>query len=143
MIQQLILGRMSTFGGPHDTGVSASEGLALIEPPDLSQWWFSYLFLASQPPGTTGLARRLNPDAYYCACRFDYSETSRSLLRHSFVRLKNPSTGKTIFARPADWGPNARTSRVVDISPGAAARLCLTTDDRIECLLITPNNQPA
>lgn len=136
--QNILIGRLSTFGGPKDTGVSPSEGLALIEPPDLSQWWFRHLFLSQQPPGTTGLARRLDPAAYYCALRFDYHETSRSMLRASLVLITNSLTGRSVFARPADWGPNIRTKRMIDVSPGVAAALSLTTDDRVEARLITP-----
>jgi len=52
-------GTCSTFGGPQDTGVSASEGLAFIYDYDEAP----YLFLPYQPSGTTGLARRLDPRA--------------------------------------------------------------------------------
>src|SRR6187455_3829683 len=62
-------GKMSTFGGPADTGMSATEGLALFTPADLQDSKYSYLFLPTPPPGTTGLGRRLNPERYYFACR--------------------------------------------------------------------------
>jgi hypothetical protein len=57
--------KMSIFGGPEDKGVGEQESLALIEPADLHQWWFRYLFTDNTG---VGLARRLNPDAFYCAC---------------------------------------------------------------------------
>ena len=50
-------GKCSQFGGPEDTGVSPSEGLAFIFDVDEAP----QLFLPYQPSGTTGLARRLNP----------------------------------------------------------------------------------
>ena len=50
-------GKCSQFGGPEDTGVSPSEGLAFIFDVDQAP----QLFLPYQPSGTTGLARRLNP----------------------------------------------------------------------------------
>ena len=53
-------GKMSTFGGPKDTGMSADEGLALFSQADLQNPKYSYLFLPTQPPATTGLGRRLN-----------------------------------------------------------------------------------
>ena len=40
--------------------------------------------------------------------------------------------------RPVDWGPNERTKRVLDISPGAATTLKVTTDDVIRGDLILP-----
>src|SRR4029453_4751946 len=54
-------GKMSTFGGPHDLGMSPDEGLALFSNADLKDPRYSYLFLPAPPPGTSGLGRRLNP----------------------------------------------------------------------------------
>ena len=53
-------GTCSTFGGPQDTGVSPSEGLAFIYSVDEAPW----LFLPYQPSGTTGLARRMDPTVF-------------------------------------------------------------------------------
>ena len=78
-------GKMSTFGGPTDTGMSATEGLALFTPADLQDPKYSYLFLPTPPPGTTGLGRRLNPETYYFACRWNYKDTPREFLS---VRLR-------------------------------------------------------
>lgn len=120
---------MSTFGGPLDFGVSPTEGLALFERPDLQNPLHRGLFLAAQPPGTTGLARRLNPDRFYIACRWIYSQTSREFLRNCVATVTNPQTNRSAEARPADWGPNISTGRVADLSPGLAAELGLETDD--------------
>jgi hypothetical protein len=73
-------GKMFTFGGPRDTGMSADEGLALFTPADLQDPKYSYLFLPTPPPGTTGLGRRLNPEKYYFACRWNYNDTPREFL---------------------------------------------------------------
>ena len=54
-------GKMSTFGGPKDTGMSADEGLALFTQADLQNPKYSYLFLPTPPPGTTGLGGGLTP----------------------------------------------------------------------------------
>ena len=122
-------GKMSTFGGPKDTGMSASEGLALFTQADLQDPKYSYLFLPTPPPGTTGLGRRLNPDKYYFACRWNYNDTPREFLKRALARVENPANGRTADARPADWGPNISTGRVADLSPGLAAALGLQTDD--------------
>jgi len=122
-------GKMSTFGGPKDTGMSADEGLALFSPADLQNPKYSYLFLPTPPPGTTGLGRRLNPDKYYFACRWNYNDTPKEFLKRALARVENPSNGRTADARPADWGPNIATGRVADLSPGLAAALGLDTDD--------------
>jgi hypothetical protein len=122
-------GKMSTFGGPRDTGMSADEGLALFTPADLQDPKYSYLFLPTPPPGTTGLGRRLNPDKYYFACRWNYNDTPREFLKRALARVENPANGRTADARPADWGPHISTGRVADLSPGLAAALGLQTDD--------------
>ena len=122
-------GKMSTFGGPTDTGMSADEGLALFTPADLQNPKYSYLFLPTPPPGTTGLGRRLNPEKYYFACRWNYNDTPREFLRRALARVENPANGRAADARPVDWGPHISTGRVADLSPGLAAALGLQTDD--------------
>ena len=140
-------GRMSVFGGPADAGVGPHEGLALIGPADLALWWFSHLFLPEQPAGTTGLARRLNPRAYYLAMRWDYARWPKPFLRAAIVKLTNPANGRHVFARPVDYGPGdgtiidgvptPDTGRIADLSPGAATALGLQTDDRVRCELVS------
>jgi hypothetical protein len=136
-------GRMSIFGGPADEGVGPHEGLALIGPTDLALWWFSCLFLGEPPPGTTGLARRLNPRAYYLAMRWDYARFPKEALRNGLVRVSVPGTDRAVFARPVDFGPGdgsvidgqptRDTGRLADLSPGAATALGLQTDDVVAC----------
>jgi hypothetical protein len=121
-------GKMSTFGGPRDTGMSADEGLALFTPADLQDPKYSYLFLPTPPPGTTGLGRRLNPEKYYFACRWNYNDTPREFLKRALARVENLSNGRAADARPVDWGPNIATGRVADLSPGLATALGLDTD---------------
>lgn len=140
------MGKMSVFGGPADEGVGPHEGLALIGPSDLGIWWYSCLFLPQQPAGTTGLARRLNPRAFYLAMRWDYACWPKTVLRNALVRLTNPENGLHVFARPVDFGPGdgsvidgeatADTGRIADLSPGAATALGLRTDNVVRCELI-------
>jgi len=139
-------GKMSVFGGPADEGVGPHEDLALVGPSDLGIWWFSNLFLPASPPGTTGLARRLNPRAFYLAMRWDYARFSKEVLRNTVVRLSNPANGLHVFARPVDFGPGdgtvidgeptPDTGRMADLSPGAATALGLQTDDVVTCELV-------
>jgi len=128
-----VTGKISTFGGPKDMGVTRTEGLALIEPDDLKIPWFAKLFL----PQTTapGLARRLNPEMFYCAARWNYLFTSRSLLRKSLCEVVT-AKGRRALCRPVDWGPNIRTGRVMDLSPGLANYLGLKTDDTATLTLV-------
>lgn len=122
-------GKMSTFGGPHDLGMAADEDFALFTKADLHDPKYAYLFLPAPPPGTSGLGRRLNPDQYYFACRWNYTETPKEFLRRALARVENPANGRAVDARPVDWGPHPSTGRVADLSPGLAAAVGLNTDD--------------
>ena len=139
-------GKMSVFGGPADEGVGPHEGLALVGPTDLAFWWYSCLFLPQQPPETTGLARRLNPRAFYLAMRWDYARWPKQVLRNAIVKLTNPSNDFHVFARPVDYGPGdgsvidgnptPGTGRIADLSPGAATVLGLQTDNVVKCEIV-------
>jgi len=122
-------GKVSYFGGPQDTGVSASEQLAFLQLDD-APW----LFLPQQPPGTTGLARRLDPRVPYIAMRWDYDVYPKAALASmELVALVTaPKTGRSFMAWPSDWGPHVDTGRIADISPGLMTALGIQTDDEVE-----------
>lgn len=131
-------GKVSWFGGPDDMGVAPDEGLAFIyDVNDAPQ-----LFLTTQPPGTTGLARRLDPDMFYIATRWDYGEYPKSSLLDMLVLVRSVRTGKTAKAMPADWGPHEDTGRVADISPGLMDALGIETDDEVEVVFPYQGVQP-
>lgn len=111
-----ILGRISEFGGPNDIGMSQTEGLALYP----------------------GLGRDLNPDDMYCAMRWNYALTSKEFLKGCVVLVKRfiESESLLVACKPVDWGPNAKTGRLIDISPGAMKALKAKTDDIVQCLLV-------
>lgn len=124
-------GKCSYFGGPRDQGVSPSEDLAFIYTTEDKP----VLFLSYQPPGTSGLARRLNPAQPYVACRWPYDSETKSKWREALLRemalVKAPKTGKSIKCYPADWGPHEDTERVADLSPSALEYLGIETDDEV------------
>lgn len=122
-----VTGRCSWFGGPNDHGVRPSEGLAFI----YSYSDAPHLFLDKQPRGTQGLARRLNPDVYYVACRWDYNSTPKRLLARKDLRALVSAGGKELLAWPADWGPNKSTGRVADLSPSLMKDLGISTGDTV------------
>jgi hypothetical protein len=132
-------GKCSWFGGPKDDGVSPSEGLAFIYDFDAAP----HLFLPSQPSGTTGLARRLNPQIFYCACRWDYDETPKSMLADPTRQALVSAGGKSFRAWPADWGPHQDTGRIADLSPGLLEALGLSTDDTVEVFYPAPDDDAA
>ena len=126
-------GTCSWFGGPDDTGVSPSEGLAFIYNFDEAP----FLFLPKQPSGTSGLARRLDPGVFYIACRWDYDVTPKTMLRDSgqMALVTARKTGIARLAHPADWGPHEeQTGRAADLSPGLMDNLGLDTDDEVEVI---------
>lgn len=125
-----VAGKVSYFGGPDDEGVSPDEGLAFISHVEQAP----QLFLPYQPDGTTGLARRLNPFVHYVACRWDYNETPKTLLLEHRALVRSRRTGLEMVAFPADWGPNEKTGRVADVSPGLMESLELETDDEVEVI---------
>jgi N-acetylmuramoyl-L-alanine amidase len=123
-------GKCSWFGGPDDDGVAPDEGLAFIYEVDQAP----HLFLDEQPPGTTGLARRLDPKEFYVACRWDYDVTPKSMLADPTIQATIIAKGKELRAWPADWGPHEQTDRVADLSPGLMEALGLETDDQVEVI---------
>lgn len=117
--------------------VSAAEGLALFSEQSAAD--IDDLLLPEQPAGTTGLARRLNPDTDYIACRWDYAATPKHYLRGIKVRVTNPENNEFADARPVDWGPHASTGRVADLSPGLAKKLGLKTDNECRVEIAPPH----
>lgn len=127
-----IRGKCSEFGGPLDSGVAPDENLAIITSVDQ----LPQVFLDHQPEGTTGLARRLDPESFYCACRWDYSVTPKSELRKSVVRIQSLKNNRHVYAFVVDFGPHERTGRTIDFSPGVMKYLEAKTDDEVEHTLI-------
>lgn len=119
-------GPCSWFGGPKDTGVSPSEGLAMYSSIDQAPW----LFLPIQPSGTTGLARRLNPAVPFIACRWDYEVTPKNMLRQGLAMVR--ANGISLKTFIGDWGPHEDTGRVADLSKVLMDNLGLETDDEVE-----------
>jgi N-acetylmuramoyl-L-alanine amidase len=128
--EAVLSGKVSWFGGPQDTGVSPDEGLAFIYKVEDAP----HLFLPVQPPDTTGLARRLDPEVSYIACRWDYDEYPKQELLGMRALVRAKKTGRALLAYPADWGPHQDTGRVADISPGLMQALGITTDDEVDVI---------
>jgi len=77
-------------------------------------------------------------DFYYCAMRWAYSPNGPTFWRSARILVRNPTTGVTIVVRPADWGPNTSTRRVIDLSPQSLVDLGLTTDDQVQVAFAAP-----
>ncbi len=116
-----VSGRVSWFGGPTDTGVGPTETVAISG--EVARSLNSPLH-----PDAATLAA--HPERYYyIAMRFSYSPQSTSWWRTARLVIANPRTGVQVVVRPADWGPNTSTGRVMDLSPQTIADLGLATDD--------------
>jgi hypothetical protein len=138
LIIPLGVGKCSTFGGPSDKGVGTTEGLSCVELSDLNEWWFSRCFYP-RPPGY-GLACTLNPNTLYCAMRWGYSifagvqgEILQGYTREQVRRMiiKVTAGQNVCYVQGVDWGPNTDTGRLIDLSPGAASKLGVSTDDLV------------
>src|SRR5262249_44005015 len=122
-------GKMSTFGGPKDTGMQPYEGLALFSSEqDMKNHGLGDFLLSQKAAGAPGLGRRLNPEKPYFACRWWGTDLKKEFLRSAWGWVENPKTGERMKARPVDSGPHAKTYRVADLSPGLAKALKLKTD---------------
>lgn len=134
-----ITGKMSIFGGPGDSASGPNRDLAFVtssEIPDLDPRLTIY-FLSSQPDGTSGTLRRLNPSSFYICCRWNYAEHSADELRNMLVSVRDPRSGRSAMAKPIDWGPEISSGKVAKISPGLAEYLDLSDDDVIEVTIPT------
>lgn len=121
-------GKMSTFGGPKDTGMRPDEGLALFDTPqDMINHGIGDFLLPEDK--FSGLGRRLDPNKPYLACRWWETNIPREVLKTSWVVVQNSKSGAQAKARPVDSGPAAWTNRVADLSPGLARQLGLETND--------------
>ncbi len=127
--KRYVRGRSSWFGGPRDTGVTASETGAITG---------ERLRSLNSPlaPDAGTLAARAK-DYYFVAMRFDYTP-GIAAWRDARILVRNPRTGASVVVRAVDWGPNTRTGRTVDLSPQALADLRATTDDLLDVAFAAP-----
>jgi hypothetical protein len=118
-----VRGTLSWFGGPRDTGVTATETGSISG---------EILRSLNNPmdPSASVLAERPE-DYYYVAMRWNYSPRGVTWWRSARLLVRNPTTGATIVVRPVDWGPNTSTRRIIDLSPQSLRDLGMTTDDPV------------
>lgn len=121
----LFHGRVSTFGGPHDTGMGLAEGLALVHLVGQRP----QVFPEGSSPREVARGRGLNPDALYLACPWNYHVTPPGWLLAHQLLVTAQRTGRSVLVWPVDWGPAPRTGRIADLSPGATKELGVDTGD--------------
>ncbi|MCX7018428.1 MAG: hypothetical protein NTY46_05405 [Candidatus Sumerlaeota bacterium] len=144
-------GKMSTFGGPDDHGVTDHEGLALYQSPfDMNRRGYGDYLVSDwrEKWPRVGLARLLNPNANYIACRWnEITQRGPEFIRRALIEVRNPATALSITCIAVDYGPATWTNRICDLSPGAAKSLGLVTDDHCIVMLWADSdddtNQPS
>lgn len=115
-----VKGKVSWFGGPNDTGVSASETGAVT---------FETLRSLNSPVNASAEVIQSRPrDFYYVAMRWNYSPLGREWWANARLLVVNPSNGRAVVVRPVDWGPGISTGRILDLSPQSLTDLGLSTD---------------
>ena len=125
------IGKCSEFGGPADSGMTASEGLAFL----FKQSDKPAVFMPGKVLSSPALGHDLNVETHYIACRWDYNKTPKTMLAGDQVALvRNAETGLALTAMPADWGPHSDTDRIIDLSPSLMRDLQLTTDQDVEVI---------
>lgn len=134
-------GKASAFGGPKDTGGTPDEGLFYYDSKDIFRQPLASLILAKQPPGTSGLFRRLaNHAALYVAYRAPKTAACRAWIREHPFLLRSAKCPEGIAVWVADWGPAAWTKRGVDCSDAALAAVQVRTDQGdVELVMLIPD----
>jgi hypothetical protein len=113
-----IKGKVSSFGGASDTGVSSTETGAL----------------------TDENLKNLDDSDFYCAMRWSFSPNDKSFWADRRLLIINPINRKAIIVRAVDWGPNTSTGRTIDLSPKALSILGVDTDEEVICAFAKPND---
>lgn len=137
-------GKMSTFGGWGDPGMTKREDLAWIENEAQAAAYPGFFHARKDFEGFAWRLRK--DDVPYVACRWDYRVLPKSYLAQptTWATVTNPANGRTIQVRPIDWGPHEiETGRAADLSPFVAAKLGLTTDDLVQVTISTPAGRAA
>ena len=140
-------GKVCSFGGPYDLD-NGDSSLTLYT--GTGEQVFKYcgikgLFLEKQPVNTYGSSKRLNPEAYYIALRWEEyypeyggketSEKVKSFLREAKVIVRNENGRKILTADPVEWGPEEKSGRIGKLSPGLMRDLGLKNDDLATVIL--------
>ena len=148
-------GKMSTFGGPHDSGdriygqaywsgwdLTLSSVLLGQPLEDLAAGLDDFVVTVAgtaEPADwaitkgcgkvtRAGESSMLNPDGYFIAMMFDRSGGLYNERNPKFL-LWSKKTGKAVVAMRTDKGPHPDTGRWVDMSDGCADALYLEPDD--------------
>lgn len=113
-----------TFGGPTDEPYGPTDELAITRA-DLKDSEIAKQFLSQQPPGTSGMARLLNPDRFYLAIPRSMKPKGSG----HWLMISNPRNDKSVKALLVDFTPKYEKDTFA-LSPGVIKSLQLQPDDR-------------
>lgn len=128
-----VIGKISEFGGPNDSGMAYDEGLAFYEHSEADL--HPDLFLPRSKDLAQGVSKRLRTDAYYIAINVE--PAPRHIIQNSLWGVQFNSL--TVIGRLVDRGPSAY-GRLIDASPAILKFLGCKTDDLVEVSEITSFN---
>jgi hypothetical protein len=123
-----MVGKISSFGGPDDSGMRYDEGLAFYE-----HWEADLrtdLFIPRSIDLSQGTSKRLRCyDAYYIALNVP-NHYPRKIFHESRWKLENFRTGDYVICHLVDRGPSAN-GRLVDASNRVLDAISVKTDDDV------------
>lgn len=130
----IFTGKISTFGGSSDSGMTRSEGSSCYEHSEADKR--PDLFFPRSEDLSLGVSQRMrSEDALYFACRYPLKAFPRSMLQNTNWLFINPKTGAKACLWLVDWGPHPdNTDKDFDISPFAARCLGLQSGDLVEVM---------
>jgi hypothetical protein len=132
-------GKISSFGGPDDTGMRYDEGLAFYEHREADLR--TDLFLPRSADPFQGTSKRLRcHEAYYVALNVPNTFT-RLIFQQSLWKIANLRTGIYAVCYLVDRGPGAK-GRLVDASNKVLDVIGVNTDDEVEVSEVTPFQIP-
>jgi hypothetical protein len=128
-----MIGKISTFGGVNDSGMTRKEGLSLYEHSEADKR--PDLFVPRGTDLEEGTSQRLRPNGLYFAYRFDLSPQggfNRLKLQHTIWMFRNPKNSLSVALSLVDWGPHENTDKTFDISPYASELLRVKTGEELD-----------
>ncbi len=119
-----VVGNVSIFGGPLDSGVGLGEGGALDSRYlRLRGWNWKPEKKGNLTHYALDRSKPANPD-YYCAMRFNYRQKKPKDWLKKRIFIYDPVNKTGVICQPADWGPSdTETNKMADLSPASLAAL--------------------
>ncbi len=127
---QWIQGKGSHFGGPNDTGVSAQEPASftgeILRRVDTKNRLFAAIRATFLHRDVQVGSARPQPKS---TAWWNHIAAAKDAWANRRILVCNPANSQCVVVQLIDWGPNANTDRIIDLSQGAMNALGAKTDD--------------